>query len=528
MTILRVLTQDLGGSALSRLVRAGGTVGRGWYVSPPSGPAAWRERALSVAASVPDWWSRLETAFAAEGIARQRLQRVAAAGGVVVTTGQQPGLFGGPLYTLSKALSALTLADAIELETGVPAAPVFWAATDDADFEEASVAVLAVTGGTETLRLTAPPPSGTPMTGAPLGDVEAFLARLADASGSAVAPEYLRFVRSSYGSENTVGGAYLALMRAVLQPLGIGVIDASHPAVRKAGGALLRRALERGTDVEGTLERRAADIEAAGFRPQVEHVRGLSLVFVVEDGVKRRIPLTEASSFLARGEAAELSPNVLLRPVLERAILPTVAYLAGPGELAYFAQVSAVAAALGVDQPVALPRWSGTIVEPRIERLLQRLHVLPDELRDPHAVEGRLARAVMPAPVTEAARALRRDVERDIAALERADEDSLVPAAVLQGLRRSILHRLDRLERRYAAAVKRRETQLMRDVATTRASLFPDGKPQERVLAFAPFLVRYGAPLLDEMIAQAAVHAGELVHARSAVPNEAGRPATRA
>lgn len=528
MTILRVLTQDLGGSALSRLAREGGGGRTGWYASAPTGPSAWRERALSAAKSVPEWWSRLEPAFAAEGIARQRLQRVAAAGGIVVTTGQQPGLFGGPLYTLSKALSALTLADAIELETGVPAAPVFWAATDDADYEEASVAVLAVTGGTETLRLSAPPPSGTPMARAPLGDVAAFLARLADASGAAVAPEYLSLVRSTYDGDETVGGAYLALMRGILQPLGIGVIDASHPAVRSAGAALLHRALERGTDVEHALERRAAEIEAAGLRPQVEHVRGLSLVFVLEDGVKRRIPLTEARSFLARGEVTELSPNVLLRPVLERAILPTVAYLAGPGELAYFAQVSAVASALEADQPLALPRWSGTIVEPRIDRLLLRLHVLADELRDPHAVESRLARAVMPAPVTEAARALRRDVERDIAALERADEDSLVPAAALQGLRRSILHRLDRLDRRYAAAVKRRETQLMRDVATARASLFPDGKPQERVLAFAPFLVRYGAPLLDEMMAQAAVHAAELVHARSTAQAEAGRSVTNA
>lgn len=474
------------------------------------------------------WLRRLEPAIAASGAARERLERVQAAGGVLVTTGQQAGLFGGPLYTLTKAISALALADAIERDCGVAAAPLFWAATDDADFEEASSMVLAVDGGTETLRLTSVPPAGTPMSHAPLGDTSALIARLEDACGSAVAPEALALVRSAYGTAASIGDAYVRLLRGVLEPLGIGVLDASHPAVREAGEAVTKRALERSAAIEGALERRAREIADAGYRPQVEHVPGLSPVFITEGGGKRRLTTTEAAG-AARSAATALSPNVLLRPILERAILPTVAYVAGPGELAYFAQVSAVAEAMEAAQPLALLRWSAMIVEPRVTRLLERLRVDMDDLRDPNAVETSLARAVLPRPVSDALRDLRRDVERGIAAIDTADEDDLVPRASLEGVRRWTMHRLDRLDRRYAAAVKRREVQLMRDVATARGALYPDGHPQERVLGFAPFVARYGRPLLEAMIAEARVHAGQLVDSRAApaLP-EPGRASTRA
>ena len=121
-----------------------GTLPATWSAPRPATAAAWRERALAgrTAPLGRDWGWTLREAFASSGPAAARLARVSEGQGVVVTTGQQPGLFGGPLYTLVKALSALALADAIERATGVPAAPVFWAATDDTDFAEgASVAL---------------------------------------------------------------------------------------------------------------------------------------------------------------------------------------------------------------------------------------------------------------------------------------------------------------------------------------------------------------------------------------------------
>src|SRR5690348_7869136 len=132
MTLPRVITEELGGSPLAQSAQRGEL--RQWYRERPRGAAAWRDYLDQVRASRDEKWLRaLAPAFDPRDAAAERLQRVIDGDGVVVSTGQQAALFGGPLYTLVKALSALALADVLERETGIAVAPVFWAATDDAD-----------------------------------------------------------------------------------------------------------------------------------------------------------------------------------------------------------------------------------------------------------------------------------------------------------------------------------------------------------------------------------------------------------
>ncbi|MEO6447428.1 MAG: bacillithiol biosynthesis BshC, partial [Gemmatimonadaceae bacterium] len=146
----------------------------------------------------PGWLSRLAPAFDARGAAATRLARTAAEGGVVITTGQQPGLFGGPMYTWCKALTALELADAVERATGVATTPVFWAATDDADFAEASDTWIATATGAQHLTLSREPTDGIPMAEVPLGETAAEFAALVSAAGSAVDPGVLDALRRAY------------------------------------------------------------------------------------------------------------------------------------------------------------------------------------------------------------------------------------------------------------------------------------------------------------------------------------------
>lgn len=514
MSDARVVTEELGGGALTRAALAG-EVPEAWYCRRPRGADEWRARVQQVVASVGgDWLTRLTPAMEPVGAAAERLRRVIASGGGVVTTGQQPGLFGGPLMTFFKALTARALADAIERTTGIPMAPVFWAATDDSDLAEGSWVKVALTGGAVELRVHPSVAEGTPMSAAPLGGVEPLLAQLADACGSGADGPVMQSLRRAYHDGATMGGAYLAFLRELLQPLGIAVIDATHPATRAAGEPLLRRALERGEAVQQALLDRTASVAAAGFAPQVEVVSGLSLVFTNEHGIRRRLPIVEA---LTRGRElapGSLSPNVLLRPVMERAILPTVAYVGGPGELAYFAQLSAVADALDAEVPLGVPRWSGTILDSRLERVLARIGVTDHhELAHPEHVETRLARAAVPPELRGSIEAMRDRVASGLAGVGANDVVELVPRAVLEGLARRVGHQIDRLERRYAAAIKRRETQMMLDVATARGGLFPDGTRQERALAYAPFVARHGDALVDAILAAAGEHADRLIGA---------------
>jgi bacillithiol biosynthesis cysteine-adding enzyme BshC len=519
-----IRTELPGGSALSRAARSGAL--SQWYRAAPVDANGWRTYGLGVMESVsPEWSDELRDAIAARGVAAARLSRSANGRGLVVTTGQQPGLFGGPLMTLIKAISARALADAMEEATGIPVAPLFWAATDDADFDEAAVVSVALDGGARELRLAQRSPVGTPMTRVMINAEIAELGTiLSTACGSAPHRAYLESALDAFRDGATIGDAYVALLRGTLEPLEIPVLDASHPDMIRLSRPFLQRAALAGEAIAKAAHVRSEEIVASGFKPQVDEVPGLSMVSLNADGIKRRLPLHEAAS-LGELRDKHLSANVLLRPVLERAILPTAAYVAGPGELAYFAQVSAVADQLGVPTPLVVPRWSATIVEPRIQRILDQLNLTVEHLVDPHAADGHIARARLSPDAARAVQLLRGDMRTDIEQLRRANDD-LVPQRVIDGLARSLEHRLERVERRLLAGVKRREVDMMRQLGTTRGSLFPHGVRQERKLAYIPFLARYGRSLLDQMLDEARVHArGIMSGSLGGLPSPVDAPA---
>jgi bacillithiol synthase len=521
----RVVTEPLTGNPLA-VATIAGAAPVGWYEPLPRDANSWRERLQSVRSEfADDWLTKLAPAFAATGKAKERLDAAAGRRGVVVTTGQQPGLFGGPVYTLSKALSALAFADSLQELTGVPVAPVFWAATDDTDFREASSTIVSLPGGAQLLRFDHPAPLGLPMVAMPLGDVSAQLEALKRAAGSPIDPTPIELLERFYTSGATVGEAYVSFLRELFAPLGIAVIDASHPATRAAANPVVTKALVRAGEIADSVTARNHEIEAAGFTPQVQDVPGLSLVFSASSGSRKRIPIKAATK---HATADDLGPNVLLRPVVERAILPTATYIGGPAEIAYFAQIGPIAEVLGVSRPAILPRWSCMIIEPHVEEILEKLYLLPEDFRDPHEVEARVALARLPKPVIEELNATRAAINERLDALSEAvvDERAPVGAAVTGGLRANLLRRLDRFERRLIAAAKREHADIMHEIATARGSLYPLGKPQERSLNFVPLLARYGAPLRQDMLAEAREHARRLTGGRHETSRSLGEPAS--
>ncbi len=508
MTI-RILNTPLAGGSLARIAVDGGD-GK-WFVKRPSSPDGWKARAAAIRKSLvsADWLEQIGPAIAATGRAKERLER-ARESGFVVTTGQQPGLFGGPMYTWWKALSALSLADQLEKVTGLPVVPIFWAAADDSDFAEASYTVVSTSDGAVRLQMIGSPEPGTPMSDVPVGDVSPLIQQLADAAGSGASSAVLDIVRKSYAPDHTIGSAYLEMLRAMLEPFGIPVIDAAHASMRVAAYPVLRSALEHATQVEAALEARERDLKAAGHSVQVNQVTGRTLVFGGYGGARDRIRMRDVEQALADGAPDSFGPNVLLRPIVERSIIPTVAYVGGPAEVAYFAQTAAVADALGVAVPLVVPRWSGMVIEPRVDRILDRHHLTVDDFRDPHAVETRIAGESIPEGVANALVAMRDAIAKSSDALSIENRDNLLPASVIEGLHRNVEHRLDRVERRYRASVKRRGNEALRDVAAARGALFPFGKPQERALNIVPLLARHGDMLIDAVLTETRKHAAGL------------------
>lgn len=444
--------------------------------------------------------------------------------GVAVVTGQQAGLFGGPLYTLLKAISAIRLARRVERVFGVPAAAVFWIDAEDHDLDEvrtcgvldAEQAVVPTT-----LAIAAPP--GTPASAVRLGrELEpAFDALTAALPETDFTADLLAGLRRAYAPGRGLVEAFAAWLEHVLGGHGLVVFDAADPAAKPPAAELFAREIESaGTTT--ALARSAGDrLREAGFHAQVDPpANGVALFH--QDGLRRAVRIDgdrlragddarDRAAWLdrLRADAAGFSPNVLLRPVVQDRLFPTVCYVAGPNELAYLAQLKPVYAHFGVPMPLVAPRLSATLVDSSVMKFLQRTGIAPAALqpRDESAL-NRLLGAQLPAAVEQA--------------LDRADEavrDRMAAAAAavaevdptLTGAAESTRGRMERdlgnLRNKVVQAAKRRHQTLRRQFARAQAQIFPRGQPQERAVAGVCFLNRYGDALIDRLVSDPALDA---------------------
>jgi bacillithiol biosynthesis cysteine-adding enzyme BshC len=358
----------------------------------------------------------------------------------------------------------------------------------------------------------------TPMYRQALGD--AVTTALETLAGSLAASEFrdetLAWLSRHYRPEATVAAAFAGAMAELLAPSGIVCFDSSHPAAKAAAAPLILRALEHAAAIDADLERRS---EALGDTARTSGVMvgdGAALVMLEGKQGRDRLVASDGSFITRRGregftldqlaaiaarEPTRLSPNVLLRPVVESALLPTVAYLGGPAELRYLAFTPPVYQRLGVERQRPLPRWSGVLVEPRVDRVLEKFGIELGDLLDPSgALEARLVRSQLPGEAVDALHRIRAAAEEAYAALERT-ASAIDPTLVrpIQGARHQALAGAGEVEKKLVQHLKRRQETELGQITRARTAVLPGGKPQERVLTVAPFLARYGPALVDDL-----------------------------
>jgi uncharacterized protein YllA (UPF0747 family) len=432
--------------------------------------------------------------------------RLAAGEVLVVTTGQQPGLFTGPLYTIYKALSAAALARRLERERNVPVVPVFWVAGDDHDFAEANHAdVLNAAGEVVRIVLRERPADGLllPLYREPCGPeigaaLEQLRAALPDTEFKA---DVLSWLEASYRPDANLADAGADALNHLLAPRGIAVFRAYDPAAKRAAAPLLLRAL----DVELPDGLSPVLVEGSAGRDRLRAIAGGGADAPVTRRSGERF--TPAALERIAAESPErLSPNVLLRPVIEAALFPTVAYAAGPGELDYLPEAAPLYRHLDVTPQAPVPRWSGVLLESRVEKVLERYHLTSEDFLGPvGALEARLAKDAVPPDIVETLVRLRAELdlhyERLATAIARLDPTL---ERTVQSARNAALAGTQDVEKKLVASLKRANETLAGQLARARAALAPEGKPQERVLTLASFLVRYGPGLMDEIEAEVA------------------------
>ena len=302
----------------------------------------------------------------ADAAARSGIEALASGKALCVTTGQQPGLFLGPLYSVWKAMTVVALAARLEARTGRKTVPVFWSAADDSDFGEVGRAFFPG----EAFRLTRHALEGGDLpAGGLVGDLGTEGTRReleglkVDWAGRARGAELIGHLERGLDRAGDHGELTLALLYDLFRGTGLVVVDGRWPELRREAAPLFRRWAERREEVGEAIIERGRQLEAAGFPARIAETSARRGLFELRDA--RRVPFAGSGAELLERIANDpetLSPNVTLRPLVQDSLFPNVATIGGPGEIAYHAQLATAYGLLGVDPPVLVPRYEATLL----------------------------------------------------------------------------------------------------------------------------------------------------------------------
>ncbi len=423
---------------------------------------------------------------------------------VAIVTGQQAGLFGGPVYTILKALTAIKLAEKVTRDHGVPAVAVFWIESEDHDWDEVrSCTVLDAEMAPKTVAL--PAREGDPVPVAAITVDEHMTAVFAELEQVLPPTEFrealLADLRAAYAPGVGMAAAFGRLLERVLGSRGLVVYDASDPAAKPLVGDLFARELATPGQTAKLAAAAGADLTARGYHAQVQTSDQNGVALFHLDGARR--PIHQPADFVreATDKPGGFSPGVLLRPLVQDTVLPTICYVAGPNELAYLGQLRHVYERFGIPMPLMYCRATATILDSAAMRFLAKYDVPFESLQSQEdSALNELLKTQIPPQVEEAleaaGRAIDEQMSRVVAALPALDP-------TLEGAAKNTLsrmqHDLENLQGKTIQAAKRRNDTLRRQFQRTRALAFPNGHAQERSIAFIWFLNQYGQAFVERL-----------------------------
>lgn len=438
---------------------------------------------------------------------------------VAVVTGQQTGLFGGPLLTIYKALTAAKLAERLQARRGRAVVTIFWLASDDDDLIEADqCGVLDRNNGFQKIssgfgQLPRRPLSHIVFNDS-IADCHAALSDLlADSEfKSTVLAQLAQFFRPGA----RLVDAFASWLHMLTSEFGLIIVDPSEPDVKRLAAPLFAKEITGRSPSTAAARSAIARLEKMSYSPQVRLRDGRLNLFYVDGEQRHAIEVAgndfrstdglirfSESELLATVEKTpeRLSPNVILRPVVQDYLLPTVAYVAGPSEVAYFAEHRGVYEAFGIPMPAIYPRKSLTLLEKRVERTMEKYGLHIHDLWKPIEPKiSELAKNEAPDGLFEPVSAARDELTRELQKL-RQQVATLDPTleGFIDNTAGKILHQLDGLDKKLTQAVKRQNETLTNQLRKVATAVFPNNQLQERSLSVLPFSVKHGGALIRKI-----------------------------
>ena len=448
--------------------------------------------------------------------ARANIEQLRAPDAIAVVTGQQVGLFTGPLYTPYKTITALALTRQLTEETGRPVVPVFWVEGEDHNFDEVASIRLLRRNEPVSLRYERPvgedrQPVGRHVLTPAIEEVTDRVDEVLPASD--FKPGLMEAIRSAYQPGVRLEDAFVHLMQALFPETGLVFINPDDDRLKAQAASLFRRELEGGTALSDRVNAAGEKLKE-NYHAQVQ-ARSTNLFLLEREG---RMALDRADGqFQLRGTDRTLSqadllqllednpgrfsPNVVLRPLMQDTLLPTAAYVAGPGEVSYFAQYRSAYEWAELPMPLIYPRASVTLVESKVQKVLDRYELsVPAFTQDLDRLFQQVALDEMEKEIDDLFEDTGRQLHKAINALKpRLGEVDPTLAQSAEATRTALMKEMDQLKSRVVRAEKRNQNDVRTQLKKAHVNLFPAGLPQERALNALYFLNKYSPSLLGEL-----------------------------
>jgi bacillithiol biosynthesis cysteine-adding enzyme BshC len=436
-----------------------------------------------------------------------------------IVTGQQVGLFSGPLYTIYKALTAIKLAESLNKDGLGCFVPIFWMASDDHDFEEVDHTTLLdrdnqlvdIKYQRHSSRLKEP--VSNIRLSEEISDSVKQLKNLT--RDSEFKPEILSHLNKAYKPDRTFADAFAHWMTQLFAPFGLIFIDGANPDLKNLGKDVFYAEIAHNSPSTQSALEISHKLLQKNYRTQIQLHEGILNLFLAEEerdsiqfkdddfsikGKPQTFKKNELLQLVDR-EPHKFSPNVLLRPLYQDTLLPTVAYVGGLSEIAYFAQMRGIYESFNVPMPIIYPRKSLTLIEKNVEKVLKAYKLsVQDMWQEADAKINKIAREKIPESLARSLKTAASNLDKDFSDI-RIEVSALEPT-----LEKSvdltvgkIHHQLGLLEKKVLTALKKQNTILTQRFHLAKNCLYPNERLQERVFNITPYLIKYGYALMDRL-----------------------------
>jgi bacillithiol biosynthesis cysteine-adding enzyme BshC len=452
---------------------------------------------------------------------KRKLDQLKQKGSQVIITGQQLGLMTGPLYTIYKALGAVKLAEKVSATIDQPVVPLFWLEGEDHDIEEVNKLCL-LDSENKTMRLAL---RGFPSTNRyPVGELTiaeniAGLIREMEQlyPDSEFKSAVTQLVRGSYTSPAQWKEAFARLLMKLLGEYALLIVDASDKRLKKLASPIFKKAIKHSKEISGITSKNNEQLKKDGYHQQVKYHPLSTNLFLRSKGEKYLLEVSDDGTYHLKGKEGNFSleqlltileqeperfiPNVLLRPVVQDYLFPTLSYVAGPAEIAYFAQIRPLYDFFEVKMPSIFPRPTITLIEKKVEKVIEKYDIdvlalfkRPEEVIE--RVENEEITAYIEGPFAQSEEKLEAvisELRKVLLSIDSTLKSPLEKAAM------KMRHQLHSLKEKSINAGKKAQQTRINQIEKVRNNLFPEGNLQERCLNIIPFLIRYGFNLIDKI-----------------------------